>query len=244
METPQGYDSALWTKLVEIGVVGLLINPEYGGTGLGPVELEPVMEETGAALLCSPLLSSGVLATGLLSASGDKEAQARLLHAIANGTTIATVAVTGDAGTWTPEGVTVDAQPTDGSAVLNGVASYVTHGQIANLLLVVAKVGTGLGIFEVAADAAGLAKSALPSFDKTLRLARLEFANTRARQIGQMGWPAVQSALDLALVAMASEQAGGGRRIFDLTIEYAKTAFSSVARSVASKHSSTWPPTY
>jgi len=70
METEQGYDAQLWQRLVELGIVGLLIDPEHGGTGLGPVELELVMEETGAALLCSPLLSSGVLAAGLLRSGG------------------------------------------------------------------------------------------------------------------------------------------------------------------------------
>jgi alkylation response protein AidB-like acyl-CoA dehydrogenase len=223
METPRGYDPELWTRLVEIGIVGLLVDPEYGGTGLGAIELERVMEETGAALLCSPLLSSGVMGASLLAAADDKEAQARLLPGIVAGTTIATVAITGDAGTWTPEGVTIDAKPANGHAVLSGVASYVTHGQIADLLLVVAQTSAGFGIFEVAADAAGLTRSALSSVDKTLRLARLEFANTPARQIGRMGWPAVQSALDLALVALAGEQAGGARRVFEMTIDYAKT---------------------
>jgi alkylation response protein AidB-like acyl-CoA dehydrogenase len=223
METSSGYDPAVWAQLVSLGVVGILIDPEYGGTGLGPVELELVMEETGAALFCSPLLSSGVLAAGLLAASGDNETRARLLPGIADGTTIATVAVTGDAGTWTPDGVAVEAKPADGDALLNGLASYVTHGQIADLLLVVARIGMELGIFEVAANAGELKRTALPTFDKTLRLARLEFVNTPAKQIGRMGWPAVQSALDLALVALAGEQAGGGRRIFDMTIEYAKS---------------------
>ena len=223
METPRGYDPELWTRLVELGIVGLLIDAKYGGTGLGPVELELVMEETGAALLCSPLLSSGVMGASLLAAAEDQEAQARLLPGILAGTTIATIAITGDAGTWTPEGVTVDAKSANGNAVLSGASSYVTHGQIADLLLVVAKTGAGFGIFEVAADAAGLTRSALSSVDKTLRLARLEFANTPARQIGRMGWPAVQAALDLALVALAGEQAGGARRVFDMTIEYAKT---------------------
>lgn len=223
METPQGYDAALWSQLVELGITGLLIDPEYGGSGLGPVELELVMEETGAALLCSPLLSSCVLSAGLLSASGDRDAQARILPGIADGTRIATVALTGDAGTWTQDGVAVEAAGDDGAATLSGVASYVTHGQIADVLLIVARSGADIGIFEVAGDAAGLTKQALPSFDKTLRLARLEFADTPARRIGGAGWPAVRSALDLALVAMAGEQAGGARRIFDMTVEYART---------------------
>ncbi len=223
METPAGYDPALWAQLVELGITGLVIDGEYGGTGLGPVELELVTEQTGAALLCSPLLSSGVLAAGLLAASGDKDAQARLLPGIADGSTIATVAITGDAGTWTPDGVTVEAKAVNGHAQLDGSASYVTHGQIANLLLVVAKTGTDVGLFEIAADAAGVTRTALPTFDRTLRLARLKFAGTPARQIGRSGWPAVQSALDLAVVAMAGEQAGGARRIFDMTIDYARS---------------------
>jgi alkylation response protein AidB-like acyl-CoA dehydrogenase len=164
-----------------------------------------------------------VLAASLLATSGDKDAQQRLLPGIAAGTTIATVALTGDAGTWTPDGVAVEAKTASGATALNGVASFVTHGQIANVILVVAKTANGVGVFEVAADAAGLTRKALPSFDKTLRLARLEFANTPARQIGTTGWSAVQSALDLAVVALAGEQAGGARRIFDMTVEYART---------------------
>ncbi|MFT3815364.1 MAG: acyl-CoA dehydrogenase family protein [Acidovorax sp.] len=223
METAQGYDPVLWKQLAEQGIVGLLIDPAYGGTGLGPVELELVMEGTGAALLCSPLISSGVLAASLLAASGDEDARQRLLPGIVAGTTIATAALTGDAGTWTPESVAVEATAgADGQVALNGVASYVTHGQIADVILVAAKTAGGVGVFEVAADAAGLAREALPSFDMTLRLARLAFANTPARPIAGAGWPAVQSALDVALIALAGEQAGGARRIFDMTIDYAK----------------------
>ncbi|MEJ0064126.1 MAG: acyl-CoA dehydrogenase family protein [Caulobacteraceae bacterium] len=56
METPQGYDPALWEQLAEMGVVGVAIDEEYGGVGAGPVALERVMEEAGAcccALPCS-----------------------------------------------------------------------------------------------------------------------------------------------------------------------------------------------
>ena len=244
METPQGYDAALWSQLVELGITGLLIDPEYGGSGLGPVELELVMEETGAALLCSPLLSSCVLSAGLLSASGDRDAQARILPGIADGTRIATVALTGDAGTWTQDGVAVEAAGDDGAATLSGVASYVTHGQIADVLLIVARSGADIGIFEVAADAAGLTKQALPSFDKTLRLARLEFADTPARRIGGAGWPAVRSALDLALVALAGEQAGGARRMLrhDGRIRQNPHPVRPPDRQLPGA-SSTWPPT-
>ena len=226
MATPVGYDPALWAALAEMGVVGIVIDPEFGGTGAGPVELERIMEEAGAALLCSPLLSSGVLAAGLLAASGDRAAQARLLPGIAAGTTIATVALTGDAASWTAAGVGVTALPAASGWSLTGVASYVTHALVADVLLVVARTAEGFGIFEVAPAAltiTALTITTLPSFDRTLRLARLTFAETPAHRIGTGGWEPVQASLDLALVALAGEQAGGARRMLDMTVDYAKT---------------------
>ncbi|GGC66131.1 acyl-CoA dehydrogenase family protein [Chelatococcus reniformis] len=225
MELPAGYDPSLWRQLAELGVVGLLIDEAHGGTGAGPMELELVMEEVGAALLCGPLLSSGVLAAGLLQALGDADAQARLLPRIADGSAIATVAITGTSGTWTPEGVAVTATAAGDGWRLDGEASYVTHGQNADVFLVAANAPDGLAVFEVATGAAGLATTALPTFDHTLRLAQIRFAGVPARRLAARGgaWDAVEQALDLARVALAGEQAGAGRRVLEFTVDYAKT---------------------
>ena len=221
METQEGYDPALWKQLAEMGIAGLLVEEAYGGAGAGPVELELVMEEAGAALLCSPLLSSGVLAAGLIQALDDEDAKSRLLPGIAEGNLIATVALTGSKGGWTEGDVELKAE----GGTLTGVASYVTHGQSADMILAVAHTADGLGVFEVEAGAAGLAVEALPTFDHTLRLARLTFAATPARRlaVSRPAWEAVEAALDLARVALAGEQAGGARRSLEMTVDYAKT---------------------
>ena len=223
METEAGYDPALWTALAEIGAVGLIVDPEYGGAGAGPLELELVMEEVGAALLCGPLVSSGVLAAGLLQALGDGEANARLLPGIASGALIATAALTGPRGTWTAEDVDVRASPDGGSWRLDGQAAFVTHGQVAGVLLVAAHAQDGLGVFEVDPAAAGVDVRALPTFDHTLRLAQIAFAAAPARRIGQAGWGAAEEALGLARVALAGEQAGGARRVLEFTVDYTKS---------------------
>ncbi len=222
METETGYDAALWTQLSEMGVAGLVIDEAHGGAGAGPLELEAVMEEAGAALLCGPLVASSVLAAELLRALSDEEANARLLPGIAAGTTIATAALTGEAGTWTEDGVTVSASA-DGR--LNGLASYVLHGQNADVLLVVADGPDGLQVLDVDPKAAGVTVTALPTFDHTLRLAKVVFDNAPGRALAAAGsvWEAVRQALDLALVALAGEQAGGARRTLDFTVDYAKT---------------------
>lgn len=223
METKEGIDRELWSRLAELGLVGLLVPSRFGGAGLGPVELELVAEEIGAALACTPFLSSSVLAAGLLVASQDDAACARLLPGIAAGTTIAAAALTGERGSWQSEDVAVTAESANGAAVLSGTASYVMHAGVADVLLVVALTSDGLGLFEVKPRDSGVAIEALPTFDRTLRLDRVSFARTPAMRIEGAGRPAIEAALRLALVARAGEQAGGARRIFDMTVEYTKT---------------------
>ncbi|AKS35342.1 acyl-CoA dehydrogenase family protein [Mycolicibacterium goodii] len=222
-----GYDPELWRKLAAQGVTGLLIDPEYGGVGLGALELEAVAEETGAALLPAPFIGSAVLATALIDSAGTAEDKQRLLPGLAEGTSIATVALTGARGTWAQEGVAVRATEGSDDYTLSGNAHYVLSGQIADIILVVARTDTsavgGVGVFEVAPDAAGLTRTAATVFDPSVRLSTFTFEDTPARRIGTAGWDAVSHALDLAVIALAGEQVGGTRRIFDITVDYLKT---------------------
>ncbi|MCK9541267.1 MAG: acyl-CoA/acyl-ACP dehydrogenase [Novosphingobium sp.] len=220
MATPSGHDPELWNAISGMGITALIVDPDHGGIGAGPVELETIMEEAGAALLAGPLLSSAVLAAGLLGESGDDAAKARLLPGIASGQTIATVALTGDSGTWTPEGVAVTANAQGG---LDGTASFVVCANVAHVLLVVARTADGVGCFEIAADAPGVAITPLETWDRTIRLSRIVFSGAQATRIGGIDAAAVERALDLGRVALAGEQAGAARRIFEITIEYLKT---------------------
>jgi alkylation response protein AidB-like acyl-CoA dehydrogenase len=224
-ETPTGYDPILWRHLAELGVVGLLIEERFGGGGAGPLALEAVMEEAGAALLCSPLLASGVVAAAWLQALGDEDACARLLPKVADGTLILSAALTGERGDWTQEGVEVSADLSGEAWRLSGRASYVLHGQNADVFLVVARTADGLAAFEVDSFAPGVVVTPLPTFDHTLRLAMIDFDGAAARRLNAQGsvWSAVRQAQDLALVALAGEQAGAGRRCLEFTVDYAKT---------------------
>ena len=54
----EGWSHAVWTKLAEIGLLGLPFPPEYGGFGGRAVDLMSVMEAFGDALLVEPYLST------------------------------------------------------------------------------------------------------------------------------------------------------------------------------------------
>lgn len=70
METDTAYDAALWSKLTDQGYTGIIFPEEYGGVGLGKVELMLLMEESGRALLPGPFFSTVVLAGSVLDAVG------------------------------------------------------------------------------------------------------------------------------------------------------------------------------
>lgn len=219
MASEEGFDPVLWQAMGEMGIIGLLVDPDFGGIGAGPVEIEMIMEEAGSALLGGPLLPSAVLAASLISAS-DEDTRARLLPQLASGEKLATVALTGEKGTWLPEDVCVQAQLKDDSWEINGTSSYVAFANVAEILLVAANTPHGLACFELDSRAAGITIESLETWDPTLRLSRIFFDGAKAAILEGVGVDAFNQALDVARVALAGEQAGASRRIFDITTEY------------------------
>jgi alkylation response protein AidB-like acyl-CoA dehydrogenase len=78
------YDDALWTEVSELGWPGIAIAEEYGGQGLGMVELVVLCEELGFA--CAPLPFLSNAAAGIaIEAAGSDEQKSRWLSGIASG---------------------------------------------------------------------------------------------------------------------------------------------------------------
>ena len=91
------YDAAAWSELCELGWPGIFVDEDYGGQGLGTVELVILMEELGYALAPLPLLSNA--AAGLvLAAGGSDEQKERWLPGIASGEARGTVGLLGPDG--------------------------------------------------------------------------------------------------------------------------------------------------
>jgi alkylation response protein AidB-like acyl-CoA dehydrogenase len=225
METTEGYDPAVWSQMADqLGLQGLTIPEEFGGSGYTYVELIVVLEEMGRALLCAPYFSSVALAANLLLVSGDDTAKKDYLPGIANGSTIATVALAEASGRWDEEGVTLEATGSGDSWTLSGEKMYVLDGHLADLILVAARTPAGVSVFAVDKGASGFAATSLSTMDQTRKQARLAFASTPARLVGQdgAGWTAISKMLDLAAVALAAEQVGGAQKVLEMSVEYAK----------------------
>jgi alkylation response protein AidB-like acyl-CoA dehydrogenase len=211
MESPLGYDDKLWSTLCEqIGVAALTIPEHYGGAGAGLAEACVVLQELGRTLTPAPMLGSAVLCGEALLRSGNDEACERLLPGIAAGTTLAAPAWSDE--DWSP-GLTAS------DTGLDGRAHYVLDGDLADVLLAVARTSDGVGLFEV--PLAGLRRERVTTLDPTRRLAVVDFERTPARRLDSDGFD-LRKLRDTAVVAVAAEQVGAAARALELTVEYTK----------------------
>ncbi|MFD2416767.1 acyl-CoA dehydrogenase family protein [Amycolatopsis pigmentata] len=219
MEMPQGYDEDLWATLCgQIGVAALAVPEAYGGVGAGLGEVAVVLEELGRGLTPAPMLGSALCAYALLL-SGDEEACSRWLPAIAEGT-VAALAWAGEQG-WSSLACTASESIVDGECRyrLDGTACYVLDGDIARLLVVLARAGDEVGLFEVDRDQ--VAPRHTPGMDPTRRFAAIEFSGSPARRLGTACYP-IDRLRALALTMLSAEQVGLARRALELTVDYTR----------------------
>lgn len=225
MDTDAGFDEAVWTQMAEqLGLQGLAIPEEYGGSGFSFVELIVVLEEMGRSLLCAPYFSTVILAAQTLQHSGDDEAKAAHLPGIAAGETRAALAFSEPNGRWDDSGVTATATRSDDGWKINGIKSYVLDGHTADLLIVAARTDAGVSLFALPGNGDGVTRTALSTMDQTRKQAKIEFVDAPATLVGTdgAGWEVLSKVLDLAAVALAAEQVGGAQRVLDMSVDYAK----------------------
>ncbi|WP_300683494.1 acyl-CoA dehydrogenase family protein [Nocardioides sp.] len=221
--TEAGYDTELWSTLCEqIGVAALAIPEEYGGAGFSSFETHVVLEELGATLTPTPLLGSGVIATQALLRSGNAAACERILPDLASGESTAALAWASADGELRPDGAAVTATGSADAWTLSGAAGLVLEGAAADVLLVIADTGAGIGLFEVAPDAAGVTREVTPALDPTLRFATIRFENAAATPISTDYAGALAALYAIGATAVTALQTGGARRALELTVAYLK----------------------
>jgi alkylation response protein AidB-like acyl-CoA dehydrogenase len=218
------YDLALWGTLAgEIGLSGLSLPEQYGGSGYSRADRAAALYEMGRCLLPSPFLASAVLAAETLLATGDEDVLADVLPGLSAGTTLATVAYRETPGD--------DCRPVRAARhgagwQLTGSRSFVLDGCRTDLVLVPAETDRGVSLFLVEAiSAPGLSSRPMRTLDPSRPQARLDFSATRGRPVGKPGTGAlaVRKGVAHATIALAAEQAGGAERCLEAAVEYAGT---------------------
>ncbi len=228
----QNTDDRTWPRLAsELGLGTLLLDSSRGGQGGGAVEMMVVMEALGQSLLSSPFVESSVMASALLNAVGGPVADG-ILPALATGTARAAPAWFEEDGRYSPALVTTQATRNASGWSLSGRKSVVTAGPGASHMLVTARVTgsardrTGISLFLVPIDAAGLRHHDYPTIDgrEAFDLVLENVAVGEDALVGPEGaaLSLVEDANDRATVALCAEAVGIMKRAHSETLEYAR----------------------
>ena len=218
------HHAALWKGVAEQGWLGAGVPEEYGGLGLGALEMCVLAEELGRALAPIPFASTVYFAAEAIKLAGSEAQKAAWLSKIAAGEAIGCFALS--EGPGAPDYGALQARFEGGR--LNGVKTPVTDGDVADFAVVVAKEGAGASLVLVDLTGPGVARKTLKTLDPTRSHGEITFDGAAAERLGPAGDGAAvaEAVLDRAAVLLAFEQLGGADKCLEMATAYAKERYA------------------
>ncbi|HEV3369248.1 MAG TPA: acyl-CoA dehydrogenase family protein [Acidimicrobiales bacterium] len=249
-DNPTGYPLSLWTQLGELDLIGLLLPPEHGGSGMTLVEGVALYQEFGRALAPIPHFVSAVLSGGVLTRSASQTLKTQWLDGLASGEAIFTPAWLEPESGYSPRGIEARAEPDgEGGFRLSGTKRHVAFAAAADRLVVLARTGDdaeAIDLFLVDPTAVGvtLRQQFTIASDTQYEVTFDDVALSGPDRIGAAGtgWATWQDVLEPALVLLAAQAVGGARYALEITTQYAKDrqqfdkplgAFQALAHNLA-----------
>lgn len=184
------FDKTLWQKLIDADILSTTSPESLGGGGFGVLEEVAVLVALGRQLAAVPYLESVVLGAGALAKFGSEALQQEWGAPAIKGDKIIAIALDGEMG----EGP-VRAQGSGDGFTLTGTRTQVAFAVSADAFLVPAETDSGLAVFLVAANEAGVKVTALDTTGH-----------------GSVG------ALELQGVSVGADRRVGGAEVYDWLI--------------------------
>src|SRR5579859_5909736 len=210
---------AFWAGLAGLGLLGLHVPEELGGSGFGLAETLVVAEQMGRHLAPGPFVPT-VITSAVLAAVGPDELRKRLLPGLADGSAIGAAAL-GGAVTY-DDGAAAEGPGKLGTAAegpgklgaATGKAGVVISGHLADVLLVPA----GDDVLVVETSAGGVQATVPANLDPSRRAARVTLDAAPATVL-----PGARGLLtDVARAVLAAEAVGVAAETTQQAAEYAK----------------------
>ena len=219
----QFYSKELWNEISSMGWTGTSIPEEYGGLGLGMLELCVIAEELGRSLAPIPFSSSIYLFAEFLKNYGSEEQKKKYLPSIASGESIGSFALAEKNGTPKPGNIQCEFS----NGVINGMKSPVNDGMIADFIVVAANTDSNknfnsISLFVVDTKQSEVEIEKLDTLDPTRPSSRIKFNSAKAEFLGELGsgWNMIQDILNRSAVLFAFEQVGGAQAALEDAKKY------------------------
>ncbi len=221
LEGKAPFDKELWRKVAELGWTATTIPEEYGGLGLGYLELCVIAEELGRAVAPIPFSSSVYLATEAILMAGTRAQKEKWLPKLATGEAIGTFALAEGPGRPSPKSLKTSLA----KGRVRGTKVPVADGDVANVAVVVTKTRAGdkASWQLVDLDQRNVKCDVISTLDPSRSHASVKFRSADCEPLGAEGegWALTQKLLDRAAILFAWEQVGGAQAALEQAKEYA-----------------------
>jgi isovaleryl-CoA dehydrogenase len=229
-EFPEG----IWKRLGELGVLGVTVNPEYGGSGcdlLTGVLVNEQIARTCPALSLSYAAHANLCADNL-NRNGSEAQKLRYLPGLCSGDQVGAMALTEPGAGSDAVNITTRAEAHGDELVLNGTKMFITNAPIADVMLVYAKTAPESGARGITAF---IVEKGFPGFSVSRKLEKMGnrgsptgevvFEDCRVPMenvVGEVngGVHVMMSGLDVERAFVAGESLGIAQGAFDLAVKY------------------------
>lgn len=230
-DSDTGFTAEILRKIIEMGLMGVVIPEEYGGAGYPLTTAGVLFEALGTGPLPGPYFSSGILGSLIIQEAGTGQQKEEILPQVAEGKMILAPAITEPKYGWEADNIETVATSKDGGYELNGVKLFVHDALSATHLIVPAiatgKSGKAISLFLVDKNSAGVKVRLLPgylsgrAFEVKMDGVKVPPSSLLAGQ-GEDGWTPLVKAIDKSIPILCAYKVGGCQAVFDMTAEYSR----------------------
>jgi acyl-CoA dehydrogenase len=221
------FDSNLWKEMVEMGWTALTIPEKYNGLNFGYVGLGQVLEETGRKLTVSPMISTVLVSTTLISLSKNEVLKSKLFDEIMSGNKLCTLAHEESSHHNRNVDLSIVSKNKE-KFILNGKKRFVIDGSISDYLIVSANSESNgiLNLIIVESKSKGITFDNKVHMDSKIysdiSFNNVELSKDHFLSTDDDGQKILEKTFDIACVGLAAEMLGNIQQAFEMTMQYLK----------------------
>lgn len=206
-----GIDTKLWADLMEMGIAACAVPEEFGGLGLGYIELALCAEILGRYCVPSPFLGH-ILCIAAIAEGGTHKQKSRFLPKLAFGEMVGSVAFAENGAVWNPEDWRLSKKNNGQS-----LKRFVPITQVCDVM-VIGTEGGHLAVMEMKGTEP--TTNSVDGIDRTRPLADVDFEDCDM-EVLSTDKNIAEFVRDLGLVLLSADSYGAGTQILEMSVEYA-----------------------